>query len=165
MRSSITASTMRLRNSSVESPSENDIQDIVTLLVVARSKSATADFPSDRYRTEQTVRTCIAAPHIYFRVLKIDGRVAGIICGLIAPSLDFDGDTATDIAFYVVPEFRGDGGKMLDGFIEWAFGFKSVKYVSLNVSMGGCEAERTEKWYSRRGYQKTGASFVARRKE
>lgn len=105
----------------------------------------------------------MGAPHVYLRVVRVSGVIRGLICGVLTPSPDLAGDTASDIFFYVDPKYRGRGIGLLKGFLSWAFGFKSVQYVALQISIGGDEAGRTEHLYRRLGFQKTGASFVVRR--
>lgn len=147
----------------IDSPTESDIDSIVEIAAAAQKLSSIGDFDPDKNVIRQTVINSIRFPHVYIRVLRIDGEVRGVICGMLTPALNLHGDVATDLMFYVEPKYRGHGVRLLDGFIEWAFSFKSVNYVALNVSFVGTEGERTAKFYNRRGYQKAGESFVVRR--
>lgn len=136
-----------------------DIDEVVAIVKEGRRASILSDFtPSDDI-IRRTVIGCTRSPNVFLRVSKHNGKVRGIICGVITPSLDLVGDTATDLIYY------GDdrGLSLLNAFIQWAFGFDSVLYVNLNISIGGELAERTEKLYLTKGFEKTGACFIVRR--
>jgi GNAT superfamily N-acetyltransferase len=139
----------------------DDESAIVRLVRQAWTEHPLGDIEEDEDVIRKNVRSAIKSPLVYMRVIDIDGEIHGVIAGTIVPAMNFRGDVATDIITYVKPEYRGKGLALLRGFMKWAFGFTSVRYVALGISSGD---SKTEELYQRLKFQRLGATFIARRK-
>ena len=138
-----------------------DEQAIVELATRAWSETPLGrEIPADDKRIRRTAVDAIRSPNVYLRVLDMGG-IHGLIAGTIVPAMTFAGDVATDLMFYVKPEYRGRGVLLLKGFLRWAFGFDTVAYAALGISSGD---ERTAEFYQRLGAERVGGVFIVRRK-
>lgn len=79
-----------------------------------------------------------------------DGDVIGGIGGICGPDLHFPRTMAVETFWFVLPEHRGIGMKLLDRFEGWAKE-KKCDCVAL-VHLSDSYPDILEKLYSRRGY-------------
>lgn len=85
-------------------------------------------------------------------LLEKDGVIQGVICGLVTPDLFHGGLLASEIAWYVLPEYRGGTGgvRLFLEFERWALEqcAEEIHMVHLQQSM----PEELAKFYQRHGY-------------
>ena len=103
-----------------------------------------------------------AATHI--QVAEQDGKVAGLIIGMLSPVyLIGDRLMATDVFYLVGPDVHPkDSIKLLDGFLSWAKSCPKVIEIKCGVSDAMGDWKRTEKLYRRKGFEPAGTMFSMR---
>lgn len=136
-----------------------DIPAIIELCKEARDTSATlGSIDGCRETITANLEAMCLSPHHLLLVLDVDGEAVGVLIGVVANSWWHQGLDATDVCFYIKPNHRGRGMKMLDRFIAWAEGFSQLKQIFLSISYGGEAGQRTERLYNRK-FQRVGASY------
>ncbi len=93
-------------------------------------------------------------------VLCADVEVVGMLIAFVAPCFFSDAVQASEIAWYVDPEYRGSkmAIKMLDFFEEWAESKGAVCTNLMNLDV--LNADRIAKMYGKRGYRLVENTFV-----
>ncbi|WP_286237999.1 GNAT family N-acetyltransferase [Neptuniibacter halophilus] len=128
-----------------------DIEAVIELCKEGRDTSATLGvIDGCRETITANLKSAVLSPYQLFLVKDVEGKLVGMLLGFLAPGWWHQGFVASEQFFYIQPGFRGDGVRMLDRFIEWAWGFPETKQIFLSISYGGEEGRRTEKLYDRR---------------
>lgn len=84
-------------------------------------------------------------------VIEKDGRIVGGIGGLFGPDLHYPRTIAVETFWFVLPEYRGEGLKLMAEFEKWA-AEKKCDCVAM-IHMVDSHPEILEKIYKRKGYQ------------
>lgn len=140
-------------------------EDIPQLLDIGEKAIKESGHPArfDRKKTRQMIFNLILAQRKgnNHRVWVLFN--SGVVCGVFIGQIDtlyFSQDKyATDLIFYVLPEHRGHGVKLVRKFVEWASSHKKVVDITLQQS-SGIDMERTSKLYARIGFKLVGGCFV-----
>lgn len=96
-------------------------------------------------------------------IAEYDGKPAGLLACMLAPVLYYRANTATSLAFYVPPRFRGGvvGGKialsLMRAFRQWGENRKAME-LRMNL-IGGVEIARTDALMVRLGFHRVGGNF------
>jgi len=101
------------------------------------------------------------------QVVEVEGKLAGLIVGMLSPVyLIGDKLMATD-AFYVTNSTCNprDAIRLLDGLIGWAKACPKVVEIRCGVTDAMGDWERTGKLYERKGLDPAGAMFAMRMKK
>ncbi len=97
--------------------------------------------------------------HGILLVLDVDGVARGFVGAVFAPLLaDMKVMMATEVAYWVDPQFRGRGRALLFA-LEAAAREAGVKYLHM-VSLEGSRPDVAESIYRDAGYKKTETVFV-----
>lgn len=148
---------LRLKIASVE-----DREDLERMAKAFHSMSPYRDQEYNREKVLTVIDGILSAPReaAVCLVLLDDDKPVGMIAGLIAPCFFNWGVTATELVWWLEPEYRrGSAGLWLeDGFEGWAkhIGCKYVSMVALEDGM----AKLLGRHYTRRGYTKTENTYV-----
>lgn len=142
-----------------------DLTEVIALCKEARDTSETlAGIDGCRETITANLKAMCLSPHHLILVKEIEGEVVGVLIGILNPGWWHQGFDATEICFYLKPKHRGSGMKMLDYFIEWAWGFPQTKQIFLSISYGGEDGRRTERLYNRL-FTRVGSSYSITRGE
>jgi len=87
----------------------------------------------------------------YSFFLVHDGRAVGVITGLLGSSLPNDGLVLQELMWYVYPEHRKHGLKLLKSFEDE--GRKVGAKMVVMALMHNSDTERIDRLYKRRGYR------------
>lgn len=135
-----------------------DAQAVTNLLLRGRSELAhSLDIHEDIDKAQGVLAQFAASPAHFFYVLETGDEIVGALVGMVAPIWWSRDEVATDLFFYVAPEYRGHGIHLLKRFIAWAKGFDSVRRIFLSISI---DNERAAQLYERVGFVRNGNSFV-----
>lgn len=100
----------------------------------------------------------LAYRHELLIVLEVHKRLCGFAAGVAIPLLGNAQVTqVTELAYWVNPESRGHGLKLIEGF-EKACRMVGAKYVNM-IAMQSSSPEVAEKIYLRRGYTKIETTY------
>lgn len=142
-----------------------DIPAIIALCKEARDTSATlAGIDGCRETLTANLQAMCLSPHHIILVKDVEGEAVGVLIGIVSSSWWHRGFDATEVCFYLQPGHRGGGMKMLDSFLDWAWGFPQTQQVFLSISYGGDAGRRTERLYDRR-FTRVGSSYSILRGE
>jgi GNAT superfamily N-acetyltransferase len=86
-----------------------------------------------------------------FAIRGADGRVVGALGALIYPDLNDGALVATEAFWYVLPEHRGSGLRLLQTFETWAQARGARRLIMVHLS--GLMPDKLETFYQRRGYR------------
>jgi GNAT superfamily N-acetyltransferase len=115
--------------------------------------------PLDVVRTEAALGALVVDPGACVLLAQTDGEVLGVLAAMKTPALWFDGDQVGNLVFYVAPHGRGAGVGLLRRLVSWAYGFDSVRLITLGVSSGGAQAVRAGAFFRRMGFASVGGNY------
>lgn len=87
-----------------------------------------------------------------------DGRIVGVLGGIKYPDVNSNHLMATELFWYVEKDHRGQGGRLLKEFEEWAKteGCKKIIMVHMTDLM----PDKLESIYKHKGYKKMEVHYV-----
>lgn len=131
------------------------------------SESPYHDFPYDEKKVDETIDKIVNAygkGHVVI-VYEKYGKAVGCIAGTVVDFLLNHGKIATEIMWWVEPEYRKSraGIELLNAFESWATYSKCelVQMISLNTEIG----KALGGLYRRRGYVETEQAYMKRLKQ
>lgn len=139
-----------------------DLDSLVALLREGQSNSQFADIPVDDYRAIPNIEAFLKEPSVLCLVLADGDEIVGALLAQIIPLWWAYGDAAQDVFFYVKPDYRGRGIRLMRAYRRWAKAFESVIYIHYGISFGGPEAEKTAQLYRALGFSEAGHDFIER---
>lgn len=148
--------------SEIAVPSVADAEQVLALLLVAHAESARNAVPVAHDKALNSIRGFISNPAVFSRVLKKDGEIVGVLFGVVIAPYYSHHKQASDIEFYVRKDCRGHGLKLERAFEQWAKGFDAVVEFQRCVTVGGDDADKAERFYTRRGYVPVGRIMTKR---
>lgn len=95
-------------------------------------------------------------------VVDDEGSVQGFMMGLIDQLFFSRSRYATDLAVYVREAYRSYAPWMFRRFVNWARSKPLVAEITLGISSGIGDTERTGKMYQTLGFQPVGGLYVMR---
>jgi GNAT superfamily N-acetyltransferase len=139
-----------------------DIHDLINLGVAALKES---NHPAklDRKKTKQMLFNTMLLQRkcktVRIWVSEFEGKIVGLLIGQIDSLFFAKEKFATDLVFYVYPEYRGHGILLIKRFIKWANNDPKVVDITLQQS-SGIDINRTAKLYTKLGFKQVGGCFV-----
>lgn len=107
-------------------------------------------------RVKEVVKSLLSGD--YFTVVaEINGRVVGMMAGLVTcPNCSYD-LMAVDVNMYLRPEARGTtaGARMVQAYVEWAQA-KGAKQITVGVT-AGIDNDKAIEFYEALGFHQDGA--------
>ena len=128
------------------------VDEILAVITMAKNFEDHTDFVlvDVEYATKFYVNLIGKDGGVIF-VIKKDGKIVGGIGGLIGPDLHYPRMIAVETFWFVLPEYRGEGMKLLDAFEQWAKENKCDCVAMIHLADSHPKA--LEKIYKRKGYQ------------
>jgi len=128
-----------------------DIDKIRTLLLTAYSDTGEF-FNYDEDVIRDTILNVTRNPDCFIEVLETPeekgAELVGVIAGIASPSWRFKGLMISDIFFYVKPEYRGHGIKLLMAFRKWADNWGQKKEITIGVTTQANLGKKSEKLFN-----------------
>ena len=93
-------------------------------------------------------------------VVDVAGSVEGVFIGVTHQLWYSRKKQSTDLFFYVTDKGRGWGSSLLRAYIRWARTNKGVAEITLGITSGIGDMNRTRQLYERMGAIKIGDSFI-----
>ena len=93
-------------------------------------------------------------------VVDVAGSVEGVFIGVTHQLWYSRKKQSTDLFFYVTDKGRGWGSSLLRAYIRWARMNKGVAEITLGITSGIGDMNRTRQLYERMGAIKMGDSFI-----
>ena len=144
------------------SQSEADIEARVALARRAWEEMDEPDLPFDEDIVRQGIGKRVGAPERHCLLqAELDGKVAGMLMGVIAHHYHSPAIGASVLSWYVLPERRGSTAaiKLLYGFRRWARERGAVRlYVQVS---SGIDVSRTDRLLVRLGFRLRGGNYVS----
>ena len=141
---------------------EATLGDIDAILELARyfvPKVGVAELSEKRFRPE--LGRLIKSEHMIALVAEHEGRIVGCLLGQVGRVWYSEDCYATDIGFVVLPEYSGIyAWLMARKFIRWAKAQPKVVEVTMQISSGLGDIERTGKMYESIGLKKMGGCYT-----
>ena len=145
----------------------DDIPDILemcrALVDETNEHNTFVNIPLHEGKTTNMLRRYIQSPDLYFTgIAEIEGEIVGALFGYIGEYYFCHNKLATDIAWYVKPEFRGTfaGVILLKQFERWASAHGASE-VCIAIATG-IYAERTGNLLEKRGFNHVGGTYKLR---
>jgi len=136
-----------------------DIKQIANVVKEAHKLSISNSVPLDEKTLEKNLQICILSKEHLVNVVDL-GTIEGVFIGVTHQLWYSRKKQAADLFFYVTEEGKGWGAPLLRRYIQWARVNPGVAEISMGVSSGIGDIERTCKLYERMGAVKTGDNFV-----
>lgn len=137
-----------------------DISEVVTMAYAMASESPEyQDFEFSVDKFGDLLEVVLIDPDKLCLVMEDEGKLVGMMIGVVMPHF-FSGDRlALDLLVYVAPKYRGRcaGRQLLSRYVAWAKG-RDVKQIRLGTTTG-IEVERTAKLFGRCGFREIGRVF------
>lgn len=139
-------------------------KDFTPLLVLAEEmrieSKAFMDFTIDQNKLVMIGEYTITHPETYYGAVSTNDRgvIVGFILGFCTEHYFTTEKIASDMAVYVLPEFRGGShvARLIKGFANWAKS-QGAKSVSLGISTGN-DVERIAQLYEALGFKRDSIS-------
>lgn len=128
-----------------------DVEELIPLYLNFKNASPYKDYPHDLSYVRATFEQAFCF------TLKADDEVVGFLvaaAGSIHPLLG-PFNVASELAWWVEPEHRGHGKKLLEAFLLWAEEFDYVTMSALDDSL--------DKLYSSYGFTKNEVAYIKRK--
>jgi RimJ/RimL family protein N-acetyltransferase len=122
------------------------------------------DYPYDNTKVDKVIEDIVSAKgkNYVAIVYEVDGKTVGCISGSVVPFLLYHGLVATEIMWWVEPDYRRSkaGLELLRAFESWAVYSKCdmVQMISLNTEIG----KALSTVYRRKGYVETEQAYIKR---
>lgn len=132
-----------------------------TLALAMHRESRFGGLPLNEGKVRQVFEHHLAHPATACMLLaeRADGRLVGLLSGMVVEFFFSDGCVAQDRAFFVLPEFRGSSAavRLLGAFRRWA---ENRKAVELNINMSvAVDMERFGRFMRHLGFACCGSNF------
>lgn len=141
---------------------EATLSDIDALLELARyfvPLTGAASLSERRFRPE--LCKIIKSEHMLALVAEHEGKVVGCLLGQIGRVWYSEDCYATDIGFVVLPDYSGIyAWLMAKKFVRWAKEQPKVVEVTMQISSGLGDTDRTGKMYESIGLKKMGGCYT-----
>ena len=143
----------------IRSAKNSDIKKIVDIVKEAHQLSVSKKVPLDEKTLEKNLQICILSREHLVNVVDV-GSIEGVFIGVTNQLWYSRKKQAADLFFYVTDKGKGWGASLLRRYIQWARTNTGVSEISMGVSSGIGDIERTSKLYERMGAVRTGNNFV-----
>lgn len=147
---------------SVRTATVDDVTDLVALgRMMHRESPRFSRFAFVAGKVEALIRSMIASPHMVVFVAEESGfGVIGMFGGIVGEHFFTTDRFATDVAVFVVPQFRGTSAfpRLLQAFESWATE-QGVLEIAPGISTE-VSPERTLALYEQKGFRLSGSMVV-----
>ncbi len=133
----------------------NDLPGIEDALLRMKRRTEFVTVKVEFERGRKAVRQCISSPQGFCWVAERNGRISGVLLGLISQFWYSREWFASDLAFY--SQHKGDGQALMARFLEWA---KAKNAIALMGQSSGKLTERVRAFYSSFGLVPIGNLFI-----
>ena len=138
----------------------SDIKQIIKVCKEAHQLSVSKDVPLDDKILWKNLQICILSAEHQVNVVDVAGSVEGVFIGVTHQLWYSRKKQSTDLFFYVTDKGRGWGSSLLRAYIRWARMNKGVAEITLGITSGIGDMNRTRQLYERMGAIKMGDSFI-----
>lgn len=124
--------------------------------IVSMSMKFVQDTPYSEYANQETIRDLamnLVSDNNKSIILLSDH---GMIAGLVTPNLFGSGHFATELAWWIDPEYRGsrEGSQLLEAFEYWS---KLVGCKAINMT---CLDDQVGQYYEKKGYRLRERAYI-----
>lgn len=140
-----------------------DMKHIVELGYELLGKSFYNGIKPDEPTFKMTVASMMGSKRgVVYVAVDDDDVPQGFFLGMVDDLFFSKERYATDVAVYVRDEYRHLAPRMYRSFIAWAKNKPRVREITLGISSGIGDAERTGKMYSKLGLSRIGGLYMMR---
>lgn len=152
---------MLLPNSPIEirEAKFGDIRDLVSLCAVAHKEFGHDGSPFCPDTTRNTFQRAVNQREAVVLILTDGEDVHGVLVGVVNQLWYSRKRQASDLFFYVRPEYRGHGGGLISRFLGWARKQPRVAEVVMGVTSGADTEERFGRALAPLGFVRTGGYY------
>ena len=138
----------------------DDVPRVLELLAMMHRESRFAEWPIYDEQLQHLVQSLIDHEDGACLVAERDGKIVGVMLGLVQEFFFSRERMATELLLYVVPEDRGSWAavRLAHRFIQWADATDAVE-IQAGVSAGIANKD-AERFYSALGFASLGRSFA-----
>jgi hypothetical protein len=139
----------------------NDIPKIVDLWEEAHREFGNESVSFCRDTSRNTLQRVVnQREHAAFLLVGKDKVIYGVLVGLVNQLFYSRGRCAQDLIYYVKPDTRGHGAKLLAAFLAWAHNVKGVVEIQIGITSGAHNVERIEGLLKASGMKKVGGIYT-----
>ena len=138
----------------------SDIKQIIRVCQEAHQLSLSKDVPLDEKILRKNIQVCVLSAEHLLNVVDVAGSIEGVFIGVTNQLWYSKKKQSTDLFFYVTDKGRGWGSSLLRAYIRWARTNKGVAEITLGITSGIGDMNRTRQLYERMGAIKMGDSFI-----
>ena len=144
----------------IRAANNSDIKQITRVCKEAHQLSISNDVPLDEKILWKNIQVCVLSAEHLVNVVDVAGSVEGVFIGVTHQLWYSKKKQSTDLFFYVTDKGRGWGSSLLRAYIRWARTNKGVAEITLGITSGIGDMNRTRQLYERMGAIKMGDSFI-----
>ena len=138
----------------------SDIKQIIRVCKEAHQLSISNEVPLDEKILWKNIQVCVLSAEHIVNVVDVAGSVEGVFIGVTHQLWYSKKKQSTDLFFYVTDKGRGWGSSLLRAYIRWARTNKGVAEITLGITSGIGDMNRTRQLYERMGAIKMRDSFI-----
>lgn len=139
-----------------------DIEKVVEICRLMHRRSRYVRFKPHWPTVVQTIMRAASTPIGKVIVAEHDGKITGVLIAVVQEywwtEAKAGARVASDLMFY--SKHIGDGERMMQRMVEWAWKVPRVVRVEIGVS-SGIKTDRVESFYRKMGFEYMGPMFVA----
>ena len=144
----------------IRTAKNGDINQIIRICKEAHELSISKDVLLDEKILWKNLQVCILSAEHLVKVVDVAGVIEGVFIGVTHQLWYSKKKQSADVFFYVTDRGRGWGSSLLRAYIRWARMNKGVAEITLGITSGIGDMNRTRQLYERMGAIKMGDSFI-----
>lgn len=142
-----------------------DLNKLVKLLEKANYEFGKESIPFCPKTTRNMIQRVINHQNHICYVLDDEGELRGVLAGLNNQLWYSKKRQVTDLIYFVEEGTRGHGVRLLSAFLGWARAIPNLGEISMSVTSGANNVERTERLLEASGLIRVGGVFITRPNE
>lgn len=138
------------------------LEDVYRLCIKSLRSGPEGSLPFAKHKILNVIHELISNPHQLAVIAMKEGKVRGVILGMVTPHAYAEGLIAEDIALYVAPCLRGTDcyKNLAQTYDNWCARVPNLLGCSLGLSQLNATTQVMEKLYRDMGYKKTSITYV-----
>lgn len=138
------------------------LDEIYRLCLKSLKAGPEGSLPFAKHKIKNVIHELITNPHQLAVVAIKDGKVKGLVLGMVSSHAYAEGVTAEDIALYVSPCLRGTKcfNDLAEVYADWCDRIPNLLVSTFGISQLNATTQVLDKTYRGMGYKKASVTYL-----
>lgn len=138
------------------------LDEIYKLCMKSLKEGPEGALPFAKHKIKNVIHELISNPHQLAVVALVNGKVKGLVLGMVSPHAYAEGVTAEDIALYVSPSLRGTTCylDLAEIYADWCSRIPNLLVSTMGLSQLNATTQVMDKTYKSLGYKREGVTYL-----